>query len=164
MRDLAAEVTELKERLARVEATLRQRTPAGPATLPDVDLDSEHGDPEIRRDPPKWEGRSYVGARMSQCPPDYLRSLSGFLQWKSRKNDEEGKGKYAKYDLLDAARAIGWAKRNESSTSGAAEASRRRRYGTTGFGASAKHTGTPEPGDVDDVEADFGHDDTGIPF
>ncbi len=122
----------------------------GAASLPSVDIDSQHGDPEVRKDPPKWNGESCVGRRYSECPIDYLESMAGFLQWKAGKNDAEaGKEKYAKYDRLDAARALAWVSRKKTEAS---------RYGTSGHGANAKHTGTPEP-----VEAEF-EDDAGVPF
>ncbi len=108
--------------------------------LPDVDIHGPHGDPEIRKDPPRWDGDSCVGLRYSECPCDYLDSLAGFLEWKAAKNDADpAKEKYARYDRLDAARAKKWSalKRDEA-----------KRYGTTGHGASAKHTA---PRDDDEI-------------
>ncbi len=131
---LEAEVAAVKASVAAVAAS-RVAPP-----LPDVDINGPHGDPEIRKDPPRWDGESCVGRRYSECPPDYLDSLAGFLEWKAGKNDADpNKEKYAKYDRLDAARAKKWSalKRDEA-----------RRYGTTGAGANAKHTA---PRDDDEI-------------
>lgn len=86
---------------------------------PDVDIDGPHGNPEIRRDPPKWTGESFAGRRYSDATPQYLRELAGFKVWSARKNDEKAAAgdasaeKYARYDRLDAARARKWALRLE---------------------------------------------------
>ena len=96
--------------------------PPGPLVAPDADLDSEWGNPEIRKDPPRWHGQSYAGRRYSQTEPAYLDCLAGFLRWKAGKDDEmatsaaapEERTKYAKYAgyaRKDAARAQGWAER-----------------------------------------------------
>lgn len=87
---------------------------------PEVDIDGPHGNPEIRRDPPKWSGESFVGRRYSDATPQYLRELAGFKVWSARKNDEKAAAgdasaeKYARYDRFDAARARKWALRIES--------------------------------------------------
>lgn len=108
----------LEQRMAAVEAELAviKAQLAGAATaLPDVDIDGPHGDPVIRRDPPKWPGESFVGRNYSHCPPNYLESMAGFLQWKAKKEDAEPeKQKYARYSRLDAARALAWSKRNRA--------------------------------------------------
>ena len=80
----------------------------------DADLDGKYGDPEIRRDPPRWDGPSYVGQKFSHCPADYLETLAGFYEWKATKDEAKGdeqSKKYARYARQDAARARGWAKR-----------------------------------------------------
>lgn len=83
----------------------------------DVDLDSEYGNFSIRKDPPKWVGRSFVGCRLSECTPDFLDAFASFCDWKAGKDESEGtpeKLKYAGYARKDAARARGWAKRLRS--------------------------------------------------
>jgi hypothetical protein len=96
--------------------------PPGPLVAPDADLDSEWGNPEIRKDPPRWHGQSYAGRRYSQTEPAYLDCLAGFLRWKAGKDDEMATSaaapeertkcaKYAGYARKDAARAQGWAER-----------------------------------------------------
>jgi hypothetical protein len=111
---------ELREWTVRVEAkidrllVLQAKAGNGGATngdvAPDSDLDGEHGNPVIRRDPKRWEGESMVGRCYSDTSPEFLDCLAGFLEW-SAKNPREGKEKYADYDRRDAARARGWAKR-----------------------------------------------------
>lgn len=111
----------MEDRLASLETRVMalEARGAAPATtpvdMPDVDIDSERGNPVIRKDPPKWRGESCVGRPYSQCSPEYLRSLAGFLKWKAGKNAAEGKDQYAKYDMLDCARALKWAERIERS-------------------------------------------------
>lgn len=140
---------------ARVEAIASNR---GPAPLPEVNIDGQYGDPEVRKDPPRWDGASCVGKRYSQCPADYLDNLAGFLQWKAGKEEAEGKDKYAGYSRLDAARAIAWAKRKRQDAN---------RYGKSG-GGPAKHSAPPERDldaelDGDEYAAQY-DDDGGLPF
>jgi hypothetical protein len=105
---------------AAPRATSSPRASTG-AIASDSDLYSQYGDVEIRKDPPRWPGQSFKGSRMSQCPPEYLESLAGFLDWKSGKEledadkldgeEREKKLKYSGYSAKDAARARGWAAR-----------------------------------------------------
>lgn len=86
------------------------------AVAPDHDLDSEYGDPEIRRDPKRWTGDSFVGHRYSQTPPEYLDTLASQLDWQADRDEEsdarDNKGRpKAQYARRDAARARGWAAR-----------------------------------------------------
>jgi hypothetical protein len=92
-----------------------------PAT--DAELDSSRGDPVIRRDPKRWAGPSYVGARYSRCPSEYLichaESLEFFANRDAKKPDPKKAANgtpYYEYDRLDAARARGWARRNQRKT------------------------------------------------
>ena len=43
--------------------------PGGVAS--DYELLGQYGDPDIRKDPPRWKGSSYVGCRMSKCQPHF---------------------------------------------------------------------------------------------
>ncbi len=82
------------------------------AVASDADLDGQFGDVTIRKDPPRWTGESYAGRKYSECPPDYLDSLAGFLDWcADREEVTAGKEKYAAYSRRDAGRARGWAVR-----------------------------------------------------
>ena len=70
------------------------------------------GDPIVRRDPPKWDGKSYSGMPMSLTSPDYLDRIADFNEWKASmalKDTDEEKRKYVTYNLRDAALAKGWA-------------------------------------------------------
>jgi hypothetical protein len=85
----------------------------------DAELDSRFGDPSIRRDAKRWAGASYVGARYSQCPTDYLLCLAESLEYfadKDKAKPDPPKHQNGKpwweYNLKDAARARGWAERN----------------------------------------------------
>lgn len=104
--------------LAEILQLLKARPASAPATTgaiaPDSDLDGQWGDPDVRKDPPRWNGPSYAGRRYSQCPPEYLDVLASLFDWKAGKDDEKGTDegkKYAGYARKDAARARGWAKR-----------------------------------------------------
>lgn len=111
--------------LDRLEAALTGQPAAASGARPgatppadDADLDGQYGNPVVRKDPPRWTGSSFVGATFSDCPPDYLRILADLLVWRAGKADEEGrttKGGKPQSEFLrkDAARALGWAQRNE---------------------------------------------------
>lgn len=109
---------ELLRRLVRIEAKLDKLT-GGASSVPrieaadDRELDGKFGDPVVGRDPKDWKGQSCVGMKYSACPPEFLDKLGNLLAWKSSKNAEDGKDKYAKFDALDCARARGWAIRNK---------------------------------------------------
>lgn len=91
---------------------------AGPIAAADAsDLDGEHGNPIVRKDPPRWKGESCVGVPFSQCPPEFLDTLAGFLEWRAGKEEAEPeKQKYAVYSRKDCARARGWAARLRART------------------------------------------------
>lgn len=116
--------TEIKEQLDRIERMLiaivasfdagKARPASMSSPSPTVDLDSDFGNFSIRKDPPRWKGQSYVGRRLSECPPEYLDELAQFSEWKAGKDEEKGTDegrKYAGYARKDAARARGWADR-----------------------------------------------------
>jgi hypothetical protein len=111
-----ARLAELEARVGTLEARIRslESGSTSAATLPEVDIDGQHGDPVVRKDPKRWEGASFVGSPFSRCPPDYLRTMASFLQWRAGKERAEpAKAQYARYSMLDAARALAWAKRIE---------------------------------------------------
>lgn len=119
------ELSEVLAILNRLETKLNQLLAIGVKTSPgtavnveaasDEVLDGQYGDPEIRRDPPKWEGPSYAGQRMSAVPdPAYLKKLAGFLLWQAGKDEERGDDKSKKnawYSRQRASMALGWARR-----------------------------------------------------
>jgi hypothetical protein len=110
----------IEARLAALESRPASSGSASGAVAPDSDLDSQWGDPVVRKDPKRWlesGGASFVGVPFSQCPPDYLDALASLADWKAGKDDEKGTeegAKYAKYARKDAARARGWAARIRS--------------------------------------------------
>jgi hypothetical protein len=85
--------------------------PAAGAVASDRDLDGQYGDRKVGFDPKAWAGEgSFKGARMSECPPDFLDAYADALDdLASRKDGDE-----AKWTRLDAARARGWAKRKRT--------------------------------------------------
>lgn len=109
-------VTELETKVAMMMMqNAVAKAPAhtgGVEPAPDSEIDSQYGNPVVRKDPPRWVGISCVGMPYSKCPPDFLDSLAGFLEWcAGREETTPGKEKYAAYSRKDAARALGWARR-----------------------------------------------------
>lgn len=108
----AAMVASVGASVAALGVKLATSGGAAGGVASDADLDSQHGDPIIRKDPPRWHGESFVGQHFSEATPEYLDDLASFKDWTASKNDEtETKKKYAAYDRRDAARARGWAAR-----------------------------------------------------
>jgi hypothetical protein len=108
----------------------------------DADLDSTWGNPEIKRDPPRWTGPSFVGAKYSDTTPEYLENLASFLDWKARESDKKNEmannGKpRSMYLRKDAARARGWRKRLMDKSRGGRPAPR------------------PRPAQVEEMDADM---------
>jgi len=101
------------------KADARSSSPTGGgAVANDRELDSDYGDPVVRKDPKRWNvdvNGSYAGCNFSECPPDYLDALADLFDWMGDKDEEDGKmykGKPSSvYKRKDAARARGWAKR-----------------------------------------------------
>lgn len=121
------------------------------AVASDADLDGQYGDPEVKKDPPRWGGKPYGGRGLhySQTEPAFLEVLASFKDWSASKDDELGavdaKGRpKSHWSRKDASLARGWAARLRAGWKPAEN-----RYGTSGYGASAKHTGTPESDDFD---------------
>lgn len=86
----------------------------------DDDLDGPYGNPELRIPrSEKWvKWADYNGRTMSDAPTDLLRQYARLLEWQAGKDEQENKvsksGKpTAGYKRQDAARARGWAKRNQ---------------------------------------------------
>jgi hypothetical protein len=162
--------TAIEDRIAALEGRVAQLekpraaaprpaapAPAGIVAATDAECLGQYGDPEIRKDPPRWTGESFAGRRFSQTSPEYLDNLASFKMWSANKDDAEGavdsqdrpKSHWAK---KDAALALGWARRLRAGLTVEAPS----RYGTTGHGASAKHAVTPDDS--------FGDSEADIPF
>lgn len=93
--------------------TTQRSAPGGGEVANAAELDGPHGDPTVKRSPPRWiqdGGRDFAGWKFSECPPEFLEALADFNDWKASK-PQPGKEKYAEYDRKDAARARGWAER-----------------------------------------------------
>lgn len=117
-----------------------------------TDLDGKYGNPKVRCNPTDWKGAPRKGHLLNRCEPEFLDLYSEMLEFFAQKADAAGEkasgGKPKSfYDRADAARARGWAKRlrdgwqppqQAQATTGAA------RYGTSGWGASAKHSAPSE--------------------
>ena len=106
-------IASLTRRINIAEARLKdgKQAPTSAAVVAtDADLEGERGDPEVRRNPPRWDGDDMTGRRWSQTSPEFLGVMASFLDWKAA-HPMEGKEQYAKFDRLDAARARAWAKR-----------------------------------------------------
>lgn len=118
--DIHIALQALAARVEALEARLAVATPAAPAATSatvsvadDYDLDSPYGDPEVRRDPPRWKGEPMAGKRYSQTSAAFLECIAGFLEWAASQADAKGEmtnsGKpRAPYLRRDAARARGW--------------------------------------------------------
>lgn len=159
---------EINERVGRIEGRLagapRASGSPGGDVAPDSDLDSQYGDPEVRKDPKRWiegGGESFVGMPFSRCPAEYLDSLAGFKEWQAQKDQEAGipeKQKYVGYARKDAARARGWAARLRSGWTAPT-------FG--GGGAGARPPRAADVGGTDGKGSDdfgFGDNDADIPF
>jgi hypothetical protein len=94
---------------------LRVGTNSGKVIADDHDLDSEYGNPRVRKMPRRWGGENYVGCQFSEVPSDALEAiaadLDGLAEWILGKGEPDAE-KNAGYKRRDAARARGWAKRN----------------------------------------------------
>lgn len=120
---LAADIAAAQAILHRAETTLRAATGqaphavhAPPQVADDADLDSQWGNPQVRKNPPRWQGQDCTGLNYSDCPPEFLDTLAGFLDWQAGKAEEKNEtttqGK-PRGPLIrrDAARCRGWAAR-----------------------------------------------------
>lgn len=120
---LRAEVAQVRAEVAALRAGggAQSAPAAGGAVASAADLDGPHGDPEVKKDPKRWQGQAMAPCRMSECPPDYLDVLAGFKDWQAGKDEEQGTDeakKSARYKRLDAARARGWAARKRAAAQG----------------------------------------------
>lgn len=94
-------------------ATNGHGAPGAGAVANDTELDSSKGDRKIVCNPRDWNGESFKGARMSECPPDFLDVYAAMMDGFADRNTDATK---AGYDRKDAARARGWARRKREQT------------------------------------------------
>lgn len=167
------EIGALKARLEALEkrpagqASNGGGSSGGAAVASDYDLDSDYGNPVIKKDPRDWPGPSFAGCRMSECSPDYLDRIASLYDWMANKDDEKGakgetytnkKGETKPVDgglrRKDASRARGWAARARNGQAAPAPAPAQR--------STLANTG-PAPAPQDDFgPGNFGDDD--LPF
>lgn len=131
--------------LSKRPASATVTVPDGGDVAPDSELDSKYGDPTVRKTPPRWTGGDIAGKKYSECAPDALDSLAGFLEWQAKRDAEKGTedgNKYAGYARKDAARARGWAKRKRSGWKPPADSN------AALFGGGASDPGPPPDDDI----------------
>lgn len=140
---------------------------AGGEVATDAELDGQYGDPEVRKDPTRWQGESFVGRRYSETSPEYLDMVASLEDWRAGKDDEagqrgelnnKGKPKDGYFARKNAARARGWAKRLRSGWGGAAPKAKEPNAGWAR--ASVANADGRAPDDLDEMGGDL----TDIPF
>ncbi len=115
------------DRILAILEAQPQRSSGAPqqaAVADDADLDSQYGNPEVKRDPPAWAkknlGRTVAPCLMSEGPADWLDALASLYDWQAGKDAEQGKTytnkkgeevETAPFKRRDAARARGWSAR-----------------------------------------------------
>lgn len=163
-------LTEIRDeaRAQRIIAEVSATGTVAPAT------DKE--DLQVRFDPKPWKGPSFKGKKMSACPAAFLELLAEALTNIARQEQAEKKLYKERpaylLTLRVASRARRWAIRKMiAEANGEAPAAEEAPkpagnpfaaagsspYGTSGFGANAKHTAPPEkdddvPFETDDLE------------
>jgi hypothetical protein len=131
VKELEQSVSEIKDELGALGTRLKlleTKKDGGVTPADDSDLDSEHGNPRVYTDPKRWlenDGESQKNKNYSDCPAEFLDQLAGFLIWQAKQNEEQANNpelaakwggaekmrRSAHFKKLDAARALGWAKR-----------------------------------------------------
>lgn len=94
----------------------RMATPAAIAS--DADLDGQYGNPQVKFKPRDWSGPEMKGRKFSDCPAEFLELYAQSLDWSAGQADQKqettSSGKpVSYYKRMDAARARGWARRNQ---------------------------------------------------
>lgn len=105
--DIMNELAAMRAQLTRIETLLSARPAAAPqpSVAGDADLDGQYGDPEVKKNPPRWTGTPEAPRRMSECSPEFLAELASFHDWRVGVAEDDKKRGYA---AKDAARARGW--------------------------------------------------------
>lgn len=113
-------LTEIRDELRAIRAAgSGVASASGSSVAPDSDLDGQYGDPEVTKDPKRYQGPPMAPRRMSEGTPEWLDAVAEFKEWQAGKAEAahettaSGKPK-ADYMRRDAARARGWAKRLRS--------------------------------------------------
>lgn len=161
LRRIAKDVADIKAAMAAsigasaaalgVQAAGSSSGGAAGGVAPARELDSQYGDPEIKRDPKRWTGESFAGCHYSETTPDYLDCVAEFKDWQADQDDKAG-AKDAKgrpksgWGRKDARLARGWAARMRA----------------PGWKPKAKLGVAPPPATDEDYGDGFGEDQ--IPF
>ena len=116
----------LERQAQAVEKSVAARVAATAAVpngeLSDAELDGNpRNDPEVKKNPKRWVGPSFVGKKLSQCPPEFLDVFANAKEFQAEMETKDAaeldgdakaeKLKYARYSRLDAKRARAWARR-----------------------------------------------------
>jgi hypothetical protein len=112
--DILAAIKALSEQIAELRSIV---VASLPVEVPEVDIDDKYGDPDVRKDPPRWKGTPQAPRKMSLCPPEYLEVLAELRLWQAKQEQKKGTAeseKKAGYNRLDAARAMAWAARKRA--------------------------------------------------
>jgi hypothetical protein len=80
-------------------------------------------DEKIFKDPKStyWQGESYIGSKLSECPSDYLRAYAKYkaaCAWACRKEGDRDKLQYAERDEATAKLATAWAEYRDATETG----------------------------------------------
>ena len=133
-KELESNLSELKEEVRAIDVRVKlleeykDGKTYNVTPFTDDQLDGQYGNSRIFKDPPEWVkkgGESFQNLYLNQAPPEYLDILAKYLIWLSGSNEKQandpvladrwgGKEKLmkrAKYQRLDAAKAMGWARR-----------------------------------------------------
>ncbi|HET9797293.1 MAG TPA: hypothetical protein VFP90_04870 [Gemmatimonadaceae bacterium] len=124
LRRIAKDVADIKAALAAsvaasaaalgVQASSGASGGGGVATA--AEMDSEYGDPLVKKDPGRWTGESFVGCHFSQTTPEYLDCMADLKDWMADKDDKtgakDGRGRpRSHWSRKDARLCRGWAAR-----------------------------------------------------
>jgi hypothetical protein len=110
-------LTSMKLQLDAIDKRLSAVKKDNVASTVSDDLDGKYGNPKVFHKLKDWD-EDMKGRQYSECPSEFLLKLAGLLEWIANQQEAEeeltaqGKPRCG-YTRLDAARARGWAKRNQ---------------------------------------------------
>jgi hypothetical protein len=158
MSTIESKLQELESRIAKLEGAPKTQASGGGDTLPLSKLSESWAQKAVRRVPKNWKHRDVTGMQYADLTAEECLDLAGYHTWAANKGKTEQpvrlktNGKpWWEADEFEAKllRTHAAAKTANPDAS---------RYGTSGTGANAKHTGSPEP---DAFDVDSGSD---LPF
>src|SRR5271166_3783073 len=92
--------------IAAIKARLDALENASGLYATDKEIDGKYGDPQIKFSPRGWNGKNYVGKKMSETEPAFLDLVAEANAYSAAHPKDP---KYVKYNLADASRARSWA-------------------------------------------------------